>query len=138
MLHNQSLVERCLTKRSSYEDFQTWLTAMEDWVQARADVDLDKLGPRTLQTMVRATIDAALLRELNWHGAMVGRVSWARLVYTIREVLKIAPHNLKISLRQCKQGNQGMRKFALDLEELTDLACMHPDDAKSVLLSALN
>ena len=102
MLRNQACVERRLTKTSSYEDFQTWLTAVEDWVQAHADVDLDELGPRTLRTVVRATIDAALLRELDQRGAMVGRVSWARLVYTIRKVLKIAPHNLKISLWQRK------------------------------------
>ena len=65
-------------------------------------MDLDELGPHTLRTVVRATIVAALLWELDRHGAMDGCVSWARLVYTIRKVLKIAPHNLKISLRQCK------------------------------------
>ena len=112
--------------------------AVEDWVQAHADVDLDELGPLTLRTVVRATIDASLLRELDQRGAMVGRVSWARLVYTNCKVLKIVPHNLKISLRQRKQGDQGARKFALDFEELADHACMHPDDAISVLLSALN
>ena len=103
MLRNQSCVERCLTKMSSYENFQTWLMAVEDWVQVHADVDLDELGPRMLRTMVRATIDAALLRELDWRGAMAGRISWAWLVFTIREVLKIALHNLKISLRHASK-----------------------------------
>lgn len=52
--------------------------------------------------------------------------------------MKIAPHNLKIALRTRKQGDQGPREFALDFEELAEAASMHPDDAKSVLLSALN
>ena len=137
MLHSQLFVERHLTKTSSYEDFQTRLTAVEDWVQVHADVDLDELGPRMLRTVIRATIDAALLRELDQRGAMAGHVSWAQLVYNIHEV-KIAPHNLKISLRQCKQGKQGAHKFALDFKELADRACMHQDGAKSVLLSVLN
>ena len=136
MLCNQSCVEWHLTKRSSKEDFKTWLTAVEDWVQA--DMDLADLGHCKLWTMVRATINAALLRELDRHGAMIGRISWVQLVFTIREVLKIVPHNLKISLWQCKQGDKGVREFMLDFEELADHACMHLDDAKSVLLSLLN
>ena len=99
---------------------------------------MEELGGRSLRTVVRATIDAGLLRELDRRGAMTDRTDWTRLIHQVREVLKIAPHNLKISLRQRKQGNQGAREFALDFEELADHTCMHPDDAKSVLLSALN
>ena len=75
ILCNQSCVERHLTKTSIYEDFQTWMTTVEDWVQAHADVDLDELGPRMLRTVVRATIIAALIRELDRHGAMDGHVT---------------------------------------------------------------
>ena len=52
-----------------------------------------------MHTVARATTNAELLRELEQQGALAeGCTSWERLLCTILEVLKIAPHNLKIAL----------------------------------------
>ena len=112
---------------------------MEDWVTAHTSLELEELGSKSVRTVVRSTTDAALLRELERRGALAeGRATWERAVKTIQEILKIAPHNLKIALRSRKQQDQGAREFATDFEEMAEYAGMHADNAKSMLLSALN
>ena len=77
---------------------------MEGWVTAHTSLELDELGSKSVRTVVRSTTDATLLRELERRGALSeGRACWERAIKAIQEVLKIAPHNLKIALRSRKQ-----------------------------------
>ena len=105
MLRNDSFLEKCSSKFSSYEEFQACLPAVEDWVSVHTHLDLNDLGSRSVCTVARATTDAVLLQELERRGALAqGCTSWEHLLSTIQEALKIAPHNLKIALCSQKQG----------------------------------
>ena len=74
-------------------------------MSAHTHLELDDLGSRSVRTVARATTNAALLWELERQGALAeGCTSWERLLRAIQEVLKIAPHHLKIALHSQKQG----------------------------------
>ena len=80
MLRNRALVEQRLTRQVLYEEFQAWLLAVEDWVTAHTSLELDELGSKSVHTVVRSTMDAALLRELEQRGVLAeGRISWDHL-----------------------------------------------------------
>lgn len=77
MMRNRSLIEKRLSRNSSYEDYQTWVAAVEDWVTSQADMEPEDLASRSVRTVARAATDPALLKELGRRGALAdGRTSW--------------------------------------------------------------
>ena len=62
-----------LTARATYERLRAWQITVTDWVNYCAKVLPDDLGPSTVRSIARLTMDEELYTELEQEGALGGR-----------------------------------------------------------------
>ena len=130
---------------ADYQKLKAWQSAVEAWVLSHMQIYPDKLGPSAVRTVARMTLSAELYTALEGDGALGIRgkeseaeTRWDVMMEHLRERLGCTRVNLKIGLARLQQEGRTMKEFARQFERRAVDAEVLDEDAKILLISALN
>ena len=131
---------------ATYGKLKAWASAVEDWLYSHTQVYPDRLGPSAVRSVARMTLSAELYSLLEGDGVLGRRAgtaagdtaTWNQLMDHIRDRLGCSKHNLKVGLALLRQNVHSTKDFAREFERRAKDAEMGDEDAKVMLITALN